>query len=57
MRSEPKQILVWKDGKQVVKTLPFSYGGRVGRTTTNKKEALELYERIGNTTKEGEEHA
>ena len=43
---EPKQILVWRNGKQEVKTLPFSYGGRVGRTTKNNKEAFEMYERM-----------
>lgn len=51
MRSEPKQILVWRDGKQVVKTLPFSYGGRVGKTSTNKKEAFELYKRLNSENK------
>ncbi len=52
-----KQVLVWRDGKHVVKTLPLSYGGRVGRTTTNNKEAFDLYKRLVSTAKEVKEHA
>ncbi len=43
---KPKQVLVWRNGRQEVKTLPLSHGGRVGRTTTNNQEAFELYKRI-----------
>jgi len=52
-----KQVLVWRDGKHVVKTLPLSYGGRVGRTTTNNKEEFDLYKRLVSTAKEAKEHA
>ncbi|WP_171492761.1 hypothetical protein [Acinetobacter ursingii] len=43
---KPKQVLVWKNGKPEVKTLPFSKGGRVGRTTRNTQEANDLYKRL-----------
>ncbi|MBL8283596.1 MAG: hypothetical protein JNL15_01160 [Acinetobacter johnsonii] len=51
---KPKQVLVWRNGRQEVKTLPLSYGGRVGRTTTNNQEAFELYRRIASEIPRGE---
>lgn len=51
---KPKQVLVWRNGRQEVKTLPLSYGGRVGRTTTNNQEAFELYRRVASEIPRGE---
>lgn len=45
MDIKPKKILVWRNGRYEVKTLPLSKGGRVGKTTQNIKEANEVYRR------------
>lgn len=45
MDIKPKKVLVWRNGRYEVKTLPLSKGGRVGKTTQNIKEANEVYRR------------
>lgn len=55
-KPKPKQVLVWRNGRYELKTLPLSQGGRVGRTTINIKEASEMYERIASEAREVASH-
>ena len=57
MEIRPKQVLVWRNSRYEVKTLPFSFGGRVGKTNTNIKEANELYDRLASEAEVIKENA